>query len=998
MRPTKLTISAFGPYAGLTKLDMTKLGDHGLYLITGDTGSGKTTLFDAIAFALYGEASGDNRETSMFRSKYAAPETPTFVEMTFRYGAKEYTVRRNPEYERPAQRGGGTTTQKPEAQLTLPDGRVITKVKEVTGAIEEIIGLTRNQFAQIAMIAQGEFLKLLTASTKDRQDIFRKIFATTPYYTLQEKLSREAIGLSREREAHRQSIAQYISGIIPKPDDVLGLELQTLKENPGQVPVTEFLDLLGRIIDQDTKLQTNLEEQHTTLGKEKDDLVGALEKARQVEITRGELARQEVLLAQLTAELAAQKVAKEEAQGHQPEIQTLSQQITTAQNKLVQYDELVRLETEARGMETARRENEVNLSAVVAAASQLEAKIGATKEELDTLKNAGETKLTLQQNLEKERKQSQALLGLEQDYIRYKKLLSELEAAQSRYEVSKNKAEVSADSFLWLNTAFLDAQAGILSTQLKPGEPCPVCGSKEHPEPAPLAAEAPSEKELKEAKATADQAQAQAADHSKAAGVLVERESASRVALLALCDSLLAEHGENNHFYGENNLCHAQDASFDARNVGHAQDVISATQDAVHLAQHGEKTQLYGENNPCIAQDVISAAQDAADMQLPPDLDTFIQDKKSQMADTLKNLEQAYAQAVSALDRKTILEESLPKLEANQKEADGKILSLKEEKTKLETGIAGLAQQIQKLKSTLEFPELELAKANIKQLETNMKSLQDAIDVSNKAFDDKNTQYNNCQTTIKTLKGQLPTADANPEVVGLQEQLKEKTTAMDKLLDDIKEVATRISNNQSNRANIEQKSAGLTVIEEKGTWVNALANTANGNLSGKERITLETYVQMTYFDRIIARANTRFMVMSDGQYELLRRKEADNLRSQSGLELDVRDHYNGSIRSVKSLSGGESFMASLSLALGLSDEIQSSAGGVHLDTMFIDEGFGSLDEDTLNQAIQVLGKLSEGSKLVGIISHVAQLKNRIDKQIVVKKEKSGGSGVEITMG
>ena len=197
--------------------------------------------------------------------------------------------------------------------------------------------------------------------------------------------------------------------------------------------------------------------------------------------------------------------------------------------------------------------------------------------------------------------------------------------------------------------------------------------------------------------------------------------------------------------------------------------------------------------------------------------------------------------------------------------------------------------------------------------------------------------------------------------------------------------------------NIKQKSDEINVVEEKWMWVKSLSNTANGNISGKEKIMLETYIQMTYFDRIINRANSRLLVMSGGQYELVRRKEAENNRSQSGLELDVTDHYNGTKRSVKTLSGGESFMASLSLALGLSDEIQSSAGGIRLDTMFVDEGFGSLDEESLSQAIRALSSLAEGNRLVGIISHVNELKERIEKQIVVKKEKSGGSRVSIVL-
>jgi len=210
-----------------------------------------------------------------------------------------------------------------------------------------------------------------------------------------------------------------------------------------------------------------------------------------------------------------------------------------------------------------------------------------------------------------------------------------------------------------------------------------------------------------------------------------------------------------------------------------------------------------------------------------------------------------------------------------------------------------------------------------------------------------------------------------------------------------KTIYSRITSNKASLDNILKKLNEIKTVEEKWIWIKSLSNTANGNLSGKEKIMLETYIQMTYFDRIINRANTRFMVMSGGQYELKPRKEAENNRSQSGLELDVIDHYNGTERSVKTLSGGESFKASLSLALGLSDEIQSSAGGIKLDTMFVDEGFGSLDDESLAQAIKALSSLAEGNRLVGIISHVSELKDKIDKQIVVKKEKTGGSNISI---
>ena len=257
MRPIKLTVSAFGPYAGRTVLDLDKLGANGLYLITGDTGAGKTTIFDAITYALYGEASGDNREPSMFRSKYAEADTPTEVELVFSYAEKTYTVKRNPEYDRPKSRGDGFTTQKAEAQLQYPDGRVVTKQRDVDNAIRDIMCINRSQFLQIAMIAQGDFLKLLLAPTEDRKKIFRQIFKTQLYQDLQDRLKRESGQLNDKCEAARSSIKQYIDGISCDENDVLSIEVEKAKS--GILPTTDVIDLVDRLLSQDNDKKSVIE-------------------------------------------------------------------------------------------------------------------------------------------------------------------------------------------------------------------------------------------------------------------------------------------------------------------------------------------------------------------------------------------------------------------------------------------------------------------------------------------------------------------------------------------------------------------------------------------------------------------------------------------------------------------------------------------------------------------------------------------------------------------
>ena len=297
-------------------------------------------------------------------------------------------------------------------------------------------------------------------------------------------------------------------------------------------------------------------------------------------------------------------------------------------------------------------------------------------------------------------------------------------------------------------------------------------------------------------------------------------------------------------------------------------------------------------------------------------------------------------------------------------------------------------------KESLRFGSIAEAKKKSEALEKTISEMKEAFDKAQNALSESDKKIAGYTSSIKELTKQL-SSDCD---LDKEEETKKKTEITEKKTADdavAKVLHSRIESNTQVLANIRAKVGDLDALEKRYTWLKALSNTANGNISGKEKVMLETYIQMTYFDRIIARANTRFMIMSGGQYELKRRKEAENNRSQSGLDLDVIDHYNGTERSVKTLSGGESFKASLSLALGLSDEIQASAGGVKLDTMFVDEGFGSLDEESLDQAMKALLSLADGNRLVGIISHVADLKNRIDKQIVVIKEKSGGSKANI---
>lgn len=915
MRPLKLTISAFGPYAGKAELELDKLGDRGLYLITGDTGAGKTTIFDAITFALYGEASGDNREAGMLRSKYADPDTPTFVELVFLNAGKEYRVTRNPEYERLSKRGGGLTLQKGDAEIVYPDGRVMTKSREVTNAVRDIIGIDRSQFTQIAMIAQGDFLRLLLAPTEDRKRIFRQIFKTGLYQIIQEKLKDESGQLSRECEKLKSSIQQYISGVTCQEDDVLCIELENSKN--GRLLAADTAKLIEQIIQADkselqrlgnslSEIEKQIEQANTRLGKA--DEIG---KARSgLAAAQEALSKTEPLLIEVTEAYEKEKL-------RQPESDALSEAITTERNKLSQYDELESLRRQLETAEKERDQKEADRTAWLSSLETMSSQLKAAKNELEFLKGAGVEKEKLLSQIKALHERQNNLGKLADDLNAYQKLMKERDAVRVQYLTAVQKANACQIEYSTKNKAFLDEQAGILASTLMKGDKCPVCGSADHPALATLSQIAPSEAELNTAKAAWEMEQTTAAELSVNAGKLNGLTESKKAAIESRASELLDACG------------------------------IDALKDGI--------------NRACAELNV-----------------------------SLKEFDTRLKTEDAKINRRSEIDSLIPKLEASIKEMETLISGAHSAAASLSSDLKNLSDTMEKLLKALKFESKTKAEEAIATLEHNRSNLKKAFDIAQKDYTDCKSQIDSLNGTVKALTNQLKDAQEIDKEAETKRQ-SELTAEKENLLAKISRISSRLDRNTDALTNILERNGCLIEVETKWTWVKALSNTANGNISGKEKIMLETYIQMTYFDRILARANTRFMVMSGGQYELKRRMEAENNRSQSGLELDVIDHYNGSERSVKTLSGGESFKASLSLALGLSDEIQSSAGGIRLDTMFVDEGFGSLDEESLEQAMRALYGLTEGSRLVGIISHVSELKEKIDKQIIVTKEKSGGS-------
>lgn len=919
MRPLELTMSAFGPYADETLLNFAKLGKSGLYLITGDTGAGKTTIFDAITFALYGTASGDNREPSMLRSKYAKPEVPTKVELVFSYAGKEYKITRNPEYERPKTRGQGTTIQKAEAELVLPDGRKITKQQDVDQAIRELLGVNRSQFMQISMIAQGDFLKLLLASTKERIEIFRQIFRTRLFSVLQEKLKSDSGKLNLQCEATRNSLKQYIHGIVVDDADVLSIEVQKAKND--ELPYGDTLQLLESLIQQDEDAEIKLSEKKGELDRQLEGInanLGKLELRKRAEEAINQNNKDLTLESQ---NLEVQRNALEALKAKEPETEAAADEKSKLEAELPRYDALDELNREIEKLKKTLQEKEKCHRDKNDQYKVDREKLIAQKEELKGLSNAGENKekLVAEKRIADVRKKDLEELKQSLDTYFFQKIT--YRKRKDEY-LRASKASLGASRvYESMSKAFLDEQAGIIAETLEEGEPCPVCGSLNHPCCAKKSEHAPTETQLKKAKSDAEIARNKAEERSQ--------DCASAKACIETSEKRIIEKIE------ELELGCSIESAYNV-----LEDALEVLNEQINKLSGEIKTE---EENVGI---------------------------KRQLEDTIPKEETRLEKVVSSLDALS------QKISGWQSE-----LKAKNEQLTRET-------------RALRFADRHQAEDRIEKLDNAIKRRKDELNRAEKAYHGSEGKVRELTAAIAGLKEQL--AEKLPFDEAAETQRKEDYSQKRREIEDqSKRVNSRLTANRASLDNIKKKAGDLDALEKRYSWVKALSNTANGNISGKEKIMLETYIQMTFFDRIIARANTRFMVMSGGQYELKRRKEAANKQSQTGLDLDVIDHYNGTERSVKTLSGGESFKASLSLALGLSDEIQSSAGGVRLDTMFVDEGFGSLDEESLKQAIDALCGLADGNRLVGIISHVAELKDRIDKQIIVIKEQSGGSKAEI---
>lgn len=924
MKPVKLTLSAFGPYSEKTELDLKELGNQGLYLITGDTGSGKTTIFDAITFALFGEPSGENREPSMLRSKYAKPETPTFVELEFVYRDKLYRIKRNPDYERPKKIKGGTnkTLEKAGAALFFPDERPpLTKTKEVNREIINIIGLDKNQFTQIAMLAQGDFLKLLLSSTDEKIKIFSKLFDTALYRKLQDRLKEVSSEALKDYSELKAKTLYHISGIKINEDNPLFYDIEALKALTDLTNTEQAEVLIEKLIEADSKTLSDIEENISNLNDKLEKINLLLGAAESFSKAKSDIKTYKEKIDELAPLFEKAKAQLETLSSESKKIDELNQKISKAESSLPLYEKLDSLNMELKIKEKDLDSKIKDISEKEASLNKLSSEISEIKNIIENLKDCDKDLINLSVEENNIKIQTDELSKIKASFKNYKSIKENLIKTQEKYKNSYIEYKILKSSFDEIEKLFLDSQAGILAQNLKENIPCPVCGSLKHPNPAVLSQDAPSE-----------------ADYKEKRQLMIKKEKAA----------------------------------------------LKLSQEAKAL-----KENLNSELN-----NILSMSANIISFESPSEIPELLNKKHTELMAFSDEISKNINDINENLNTRKSLSLSLPEKETKK---ENLILSLSEAKTQIEvlnTNKENISSQISELSKTLFYKSKSEAKEEILSMINEKDIFEKNFTNAKETAENLEKETESYMQKISALEKQLEQS----EKIDLDSLNEKKTVINNSLLSLEKEKTTVNSRNDANKDalnSIKSLSKALVLAEEKFTWINSLSNTANGKLQGKERIKLETYIQRTYLDRIINRANVHLMKMSNGHFDLKRSESPENNKSQSGLDLNVIDHYNGTERSVKSLSGGEAFIASLSLALGLSDEIQMSSGGIKLDTMFVDEGFGSLDDASLNQAINVLNSISQDNRLIGIISHVPELKDRIDKKIVVTKNISGGSSVRI---
>lgn len=1025
MRPKTLEMWAFGPFSGKTKIQFENF--HGIFLISGETGAGKTTIFDAICFALYGEVSGDHRKSDMMRSDFAGEDMETKVVFSFEHNQRDYKIERNPSYMRKSKRGNGLTKQNADAVLYCDDEILCTGTKVVTEKMEEILGINRSQYKQISMIAQGEFLKLLYAPSRERGEIYRKIFGTEYLYDFQNRIKERYRSCVKDHQRVTEDIFLLEGQAeIAETEPEYDRYKECLKK---EQQVSEFIDVLEQY---DSRKSTELKQL-----KEQEDLLKRVHHEKSLELDRAkeknkkfdqlECSQREVLdleenkdimddleqhleladriLRQLvpleekiqerrelmektrdrildisTKQKDAQKIAiqkkhqYEQIQKRDPEIQELALKLEQLERQSGDYEELEFWKKQTEEAQKQKKEFEQEKQKV-------EQKEQKYREDLEDKK----TFLTKYQDIDEtvERKNAEGL-AVQEEYQKWKKLVEKLQLWEKEhlkhrevlkvFQKIKMEREQKTNELLDAQDQYDCNQAGLLAKDLREGEACPVCGSRVHPKKAQLTDSKITQNLLKKIKQ-------QKEEKDRKYEEVLSETTRQRERAENLKKDIETESGLKETAFEEIGIRYR--TSYEKlQQLKKEYDQLKEQKEEVKQVRQG-KEQI--ENR---LQEILHKTADLNETIHRQD--GIYQKAYAQFSQIQKSL--AYDSLKTARKEQKRLQRKKEQCERLREQCNEEAQKAQRECTDLESRLTEVGETLKEHEKQNVLLEQEYENArthfSIEDLKTERMEAQE-IEKQRKIINDYRMKLEISKNTQKNLQEELKdqtrpnAAELEENVIRLEEERK--------ILEEKRENISRCQTlNKNSLTQLKKKVKENQEIERRYSILKELSDTANGELTGKAKITFESFVQSVYLDYVLAAANQRMVVMSDERYLLKRKEETGNKRFQTGLDIEVLDQWTGKNRDVQSLSGGESFKAALSLALGLSDVIQSQKGGIHIDTIFIDEGFGTLDHESLAKAMEIIHRLSaDGEKLVGIISHVEELKGQIDQKIEVYRDKEG---------
>ena len=907
MRVTRLELQAFGPFKNKEIIDFDKFGEEGLFLISGQTGSGKTSIFDAISYALFDSSSTGDRNEGMLRYSGADLDTDTYVKLSFIYRGKAYTVERYPEYLRNKLRGQGTTLSKKSVELKLPDGQYINGVNEVNAYIKDLLGINKDQFNQIMMLAQGKFMKFIKASNDDKAKLFREIFATEKFNRLEQNIREKYSKINSDLSVLMTSKENTIDNFIVASeyyDDFIETKLSS-----GQ----ELIDFMHKYRDsQETeisKLTEKIDEESKIINKDQ----ALLDKVYTYIETKDKLVKSQRDLEKIALDFENVKKEYEGLDKKEKIVIDLNRTLDRLSDEKDKLKIIKDLKKNISLLEDEIASHEKNLLEINSDIKDLTSQFDKIEEFIKNNAAKKEEKIVLENKKDKLEEKVSNLKEI-------KNMLADLEAAtkdhqvyEEKYRIKKEELDKKQGEYKHLEDLYFEYQAGILASKMKDGQACPVCGSTHHPNKASLSDSVPEKEDLDLAKSQVNS--------------LSQEFEKIKITLI----------NKNN-----------------------------------------EKDNLDKQIEDKLAKEKINRE----------DLDKELEDRKTkldQVKNQISDTENILTDLETKEEEKIGLKNKVSKKEKELNAINEKLISSKE---KLNNYKVRKEEEVKKLsyEDPIQLDEkLENVALQLKNLDQDMKEIKTKYQTANNKYISKGQE-------IDSLKDSLDEKyNIDPESIELV--LKEKTDILKDLREDLTKFKANLITNNKNLDLLEKIEKDLGQKEKDYQNYTEIYKLLSGQVSGVGKVKFETFIQLKYFDQVLQTANKRLYEMTQGKFSLKRKVNPTNKNSQMGLDIEVIDHHNQTTRDVNTLSGGEAFQASLSLALGLSDIVQMNAGGIQLDSMFIDEGFGSLDTETLASVMKNLSKISNSNKLVGIISHVDILKEQIDKKILVEKNKSGYSRV-----